>query len=401
MSVKLTFKERILRTMKGEPVDEIPWIPRMDLWYIANRERGELKNELNGLDTVEIARHFDFACHAVQADYTVSRSPEAFVFRGLGFDLHPDYPYRLELDSLPVDFSVNGETVTTRIETSKGPVSFILRQSSSMRREGISLPFVISYPVEQLDDLARVNEVFDHLKVVASPECYKKFYERIGDRGVAIARGCIAASPMHLLLHELMPMDLFFYWYHDHYQELRRFSERISPFFIEILNAVLLSEAEAVLWGSNFDRDLTWPPFFTREISPWLNTVRDRLHSCDKILLCHTDGENKGLFGAYHCSPFDVAESVCPSPMTELTLAEIRRQFAADTVIWGGVPSVTLMPNSLSHDEFQRYLSSLVAEISQSAPNKSRIILGVSDNVPPDADLSRLAAIGEALRGQA
>ena len=396
----MTFKERILRTMKGEPVDEIPWVPRMDLWYIANRERGDLKNELNGLNTVEIARHFDFACHAVQADYTVPRSPDALVFRGLGFDLHPDYPYGLELDGLPVDFSVNGETVSTSIETSKGPVSFILRQSASMRREGISLPFVISHPVEQLDDLARVNEVFDHLKVVPSPASYKKFFDRIGDRGVAVARGCIAASPMHLLLHELMPMDLFFYWYHDHYKELCRFSERISPFFMEILNAVMHCEAEAVLWGSNFDRDLTWPPFFIREISPWLNTVRDRLHSCDKILICHTDGENNGLFGAYHSSRFDVAESVCPSPMTELTLTEIRRQFGVNTVIWGGIPSVALLPDSLSHEGFKNFISNLVAELAGSAPDKSRVILGVSDNVPPDADLSRLAVIGDTLQGK-
>lgn len=26
--------ERMLATMRGEPTDQIPWAPRMDLWYI-------------------------------------------------------------------------------------------------------------------------------------------------------------------------------------------------------------------------------------------------------------------------------------------------------------------------------------------------------------------------------
>ena len=57
---------------------------------------------------------------------------------------------------------------------------------------------------------------------------------------------------------------------------------------------------------------------------PWLQKVSERVHAAGKLLLTHTDGENKDLMSLYRQCGFDVAESVCPAPMTKCTLAEIR-----------------------------------------------------------------------------
>jgi hypothetical protein len=35
---------------------------------------------------------------------------------------------------------------------------------------------------------------------------------------------------------------------------------------------------------------LTYPPYFEREIQPWLRKVSSRLAAAGKLLLCHTDG---------------------------------------------------------------------------------------------------------------
>ncbi len=32
----MTYKQRMLAVLKGEKTDQIPFCPRMDLWYIAN-----------------------------------------------------------------------------------------------------------------------------------------------------------------------------------------------------------------------------------------------------------------------------------------------------------------------------------------------------------------------------
>ena len=69
----------------------------------------------------------------------------------------------------------------------------------------------------------------------------------------------------------------------------------IGSDFMMMLDVLAESDAEVIFWGANYDQDLTWPPFFAEEIAPWLKMVSDRLHDAGKLLLTHTDGENKNL----------------------------------------------------------------------------------------------------------
>ena len=75
--------------------------------------------------------------------------------------------------------------------------------------------------------------------------------------------------------------------------------------------------------------------------------------------------------------------------MTRCSLAEIRSQFGPGVTVWGGIPSVALLPGSMGDIEFEAYLDDLFANLGSG----ERLILGVSDNVPPDADLSRMNRI--------
>ena len=45
---EMTHRERMLAAIRGEPTDQLPWAPRMDLWYIAQRARGTLPKNLLG-----------------------------------------------------------------------------------------------------------------------------------------------------------------------------------------------------------------------------------------------------------------------------------------------------------------------------------------------------------------
>ena len=153
--------------------------------------------------------------------------------------------------------------------------------------EGISLPFVRQYPIESVADLPIVAEVFEHCRVIPTPQAYTQFHQRIGESGVAVASGPIAASPMHLVLHDLVAMDQFFYLYTDELEALRAFAARLEPFYEARLDAVVESEAEVVFWAANYNRDLTWPPFLEQEIAPWLRWAADRWHAARKLLLTH------------------------------------------------------------------------------------------------------------------
>ena len=194
---------------------------------------------------------------------------------------------------------------------------------------------------------------------------------------------------MHLMLHELIAMDQFFYLLQDEPQAMHELAERMTPFFESILNALLASDAEVVFWGANYDQDLTWPAFFEAEIVSWLKKVSDRAHQSGKFLLTHTDGENKDLLPFYPSCGIDVADSVCPAPMTKCTLKELRIGMGPTTTIWGGIPSVSLLNDSMSEAAFQAYLDDMFHSLGAA----DHLILGVSDNVPPDVNMARLREI--------
>ncbi len=385
----MTHRERMLATICGEPIDRIPWAPRMDLWYVANRENGELPERFAGLNMVELAKELDVACHAVRADFTNLRSPDHLLLRGFGLDLHNDYPFTIKVAGLPIEFHHNGENFVTTIKTSAGEITSHTYLTAEMLRNGISLPFIKSYPIENKNDLEAVAQVFEHLEVIPTPDAYAEFQRRIGDQGVAVAAGLYAASPMHLILHDLMNMEQFFNFYYEDPRALYKLTDRMKPFFEAVFDAVMLSDAEVIYWGSNYDQNITWPPFFRDEIVPWLKKVSKHVHAAGKLLLTHTDGENKALLPLYPSCEFDVVESVCPHPMTACTLQEIRESLGSETTVWGGIPSISLLDSSMVEDEFEKYLDEMFSELGTG----ERLILGVSDNVPPEANLSRFEKI--------
>ena len=133
----MTHKERLLATMNGKPTDQIPWAPRMDLWYIANKARNTLPPAFENTNTVEMAQILSSACHAVGADFTLHNGRD-ITLSGLGLDNHADYPYRVELQNLPMQSDDDGENLITHIQTPTGPIHSHLFRSEQMKRDGIS-----------------------------------------------------------------------------------------------------------------------------------------------------------------------------------------------------------------------------------------------------------------------
>jgi len=388
-TIVMTHRQRMLAAMRGEPTDQIPWAPRMDLWYTALRARGTVPDRFAGMNTAQIADELGVGCHAVRADYTLPRPPEDLVLRGLGFDNHPDHPYRIELRKLPIEFSHDDGHYQTTIHAPAGKVTTSLWMTKQMSSDGITLPFVDKYPICSIDDLEPVAQVFEHMEVIPTPDAYTSFRERIGERGLAVACGSLTAAPIHLMLHDLSAMEEFYLLYHEQKEAMLQTAKRMEPLFDAILDALVACDAEAVFWGANYDRDTTWPPFFEEQIIPWLQRVSERVHAAGKLLVTHTDGENRGLMHMYSRCGFDVGESLCPAPMTSCTLAELREGFGPDITVWGGIPAVALLDNTMDEPAFEAYMNELLDHLGTGA----RLILGVSDNVPPDVNLTRLERI--------
>lgn len=52
----VTHRTRVLAALRGEQVDRLPYVPRLDLWYLANSTRGTLPPQYAGRAQNDIAR---------------------------------------------------------------------------------------------------------------------------------------------------------------------------------------------------------------------------------------------------------------------------------------------------------------------------------------------------------
>ena len=75
--------------------------------------------------------------------------------------------------------------------------------------------------------------------------------------------------------------------------------------------------------------------------------------------------------------------------MTACTLKEIRESLGSKTTVWGGIPAVSLLDSNMDDNNFEVYLDKMFSELATG----DRLILGVSDNVPPEANLTRFEKI--------
>jgi 5-methyltetrahydrofolate--homocysteine methyltransferase len=186
----------------------------------------------------------------------------------------------------------------------------------------------------------------------------------------------------------------FFHYYRDHQPEILYLADALAPLYEKALRIVAESPAEVIQWGSNFDDMLTFPPMFAQHFVPWIRKAKEVLGPKNIRILCHTDGENFGLMDLLHESGMDVAEAVCPAPMTKVSIQEYYRRWSDRITIFGGIPSNLLLPQLTPDEQFKSFMGALFSGIGDGR----RFILGIADTTPPDADFERLVRIGDMVR---
>lgn len=388
-----THKSRVLAALRGEPVDRLPYVPRLDLWYLANSTSGTLPPQYVGVPMNEIARREGWAFHHRFCDNQLDPAFQPlYLHRGINVFYSRDTVFDVVL---PKDVEVRVERTgpRTRVEyhTPLGVVSTTTHYDVDSQRHGITIPALVEHMIKTPRDYAPAGYLFEHMDVVPNFERFKRWAaDEMGDNGQPICIGSLDASPFHLIQRDLSDATQFFIHYKDHYDEMRGLAERIAPLQDKMLAILCESPAEVVWWGANFDDMLTFPPYFAQEIQPWIRKAAQRLGAAGKLVLCHTDGENRGLMDLIRDSGMHIAESFCPKPMTKVSLAEYYRHWSKHLTLFGGIPSTVVMPGT-SEADFEAYMDELFRAV---APG-TRMAVGVADEVPPAAVFSRLQRIGE------
>jgi len=394
----LTHRERVLGAMRGEMVDMIPYVPRLDLWWIANVTRGTMPKKYEGMMPEDIARAEGWALYQMVSSFTDVSDPTDILHRAIGlFNLKKmSYGWRFSSD-VEVKTESKGDMEIVEYHTPLGMVSTVSGLTEDMKRGGSSLGWVQERIIKKPEDYKIVGYLFENMEVFPCYERVEALIDSVGDDGVVTVMGpTLGGSPMHMIQKEFLDSTQFYYEYKDNDKLVRKLADSVEVYFDKVLGVIADGPGDVVLWGANYDDMITYPPYFEKEIQPWLRKVSRTLEAKGKLLATHTDGENLGLMDLIRDSGAHVAESVTPYPMTKVKIEEYYRRWRDKMTIMGGIPESILIEETASEADFEAFLDHLFESV---APG-DRLILGPADSTPPDTVFDRLLRLGDRIQNE-
>jgi len=217
---------------------------------------------------------------------------------------------------------------------------------------------------------------------------YRQWVDRVGDCGVVYLP--LGYSAMGYLLHYWMGIEGVVYATSDCPGLLQETIDAVNANNLELVDLMCQSPAEVIVMGDNFSSDVQPPAFFDAWSRPYYAEAIGRLHRAGKFVAVHIDGRLRGAIRMIRDVGADCADAVTPSPMGDLSAAECRAEAGERFILSGGVSPDLWMP-TVPQETFVSAVRKWLDQREQSA----RFIANAGDQVPPGADESRIALMGE------
>ena len=362
----MTDRERLLAIMEGRSPDRIPWIPRILIWHRAQVRWETLPERFQGMSLREVEQSLGMG--------TPARGGRVFTAAQEG--------------DVEVTTRQEGMSAVTTYRTPEGTVSIRQQRSEKLDEVGIGA-LEVEHMIKGPEDYAAVEYLVTHTHYTPAYDDFLAYEAEIGDDGYPMVSA--GDCPFHHFLQKFAGYQVGYYHlfdYPDKVEHLLRTMEEVDR--ERVWPLVTASPARLILHGVHLDSRMTPPPFFDRYITPYYQDFSAMLHAKGKTLAMHADNDSRLILNQIREAGYDMAETFTTAPQVSCTLEEARQTWGTDVIIWGAVPSV-ILEDAYSDEAFEAYMRGVFRTV---APGDA-FILGVSDNVMPNARLDRLERIAE------
>jgi hypothetical protein len=360
----LTNRERILAIMEGKPPDRIPWIPRLEIWYRANRLAGTLPQPYRNLSLREVEREV----------FGGTAARDGFVYRA---EIRDVEIHRKQLSDM--------ETLTEYV-TPVGTVTTRLRSTQRLRSQGIQ-DTEVEFMLKRREDYRVVEYIIEHTHYRPAFEEYRQYDGEVADEGYPMVN--CGDCPFHYWMRALAGYNQAYYHLSDYTGEVERLLAVLTDQFRERLWGPMLdSPARLLIHGYHLSSQMTPPPLFERYILPYYQELSPLVRSRGKVLALHADNDTRMILSHIERAGFGMVECFATHPMVATTMAEARAAWGDRVIIFGGVPSV-ILEEPFTDEQFEQYMDDLFRTI---APGKA-LILGIADNAMPGSKIERIRRI--------
>ena len=200
--------------------------------------------------------------------------------------------------------------------------------------------------------------------------------EAFGDD--AIFRAQIGLEPLQdLVSGSFMHMQTFCTEWMDRRDEILRLYEALVANRRRIYPLVAESPALFANYGGNVTPEITGPKDFETYYLPHYREAAEVLHRHGKLIGSHFDANCGQLAAGIAASPLDYVEAFTPAPDTDMSLGDARTAWP-DKVIWVNFPSS-------QHLRSDAEVTDVTEALLQELESPAGIIMGVTEDIPPDA----------------
>lgn len=359
----MTRRERYLTILRHGRADALVWAPNFDHWLAVNRANGTVPAEYVGLSRNDVVR-------AVQATIWARTSL-----------LHMEQPnVRVRHENTPTG------DLRTIYETPIGCVETLQRYASDATRA----LFMVEHMVKRVEDVRVVAYMVRDTRWTLDAAPYWRCEREVADDGISLVSFPWAVPYIQFgkvdagWLAGLLLLE-------DHPHEVQELLDAYAERSLEAAQLLAAGPCPVVNSPDNMDEWTMPPRAFLRHAVPYYREIAQALHQGNKTFKVHWCGRTKRLLPFVPGTGIDVVEAIVPVPMSDLTIPEALDMLRGEVVLQGGVPSILMCPQGGSRDDLRGYIGDLLAHV----PHGERFVLGMSDNVPPDADFARVKLISE------
>lgn len=349
--------EKMMAIFQGRDPGGVLWQPRLEFWYAVNHKRGALPAPLQNASLEEV---YDY-CHASIRYFC---NPLRRRFRNIEIT-------QTWLDEKSLQF---------RWETPLG----VLTEVSHHDEWNISR-YNSEYLVKTPADLKIYEYILQNEEWYWDEQDLVENQQRVGTRGVPqiFAR----RSPIQAMFIEAAGFEPSIYMMHDYPQAIDHYVEVASAADDAMYAVICKSSLPIFNFGENIDAHLDPPAIWRNHLQPYYQKRVRQLHAANIKTSIHVDGAMKRILKDLPNCPTDAIEACTPLPQGDITLEEIA--IALDgRILLDGIPAVFFLPTF----PLSELMDATRAVIDLFYP---RLVLGISDEIPPDGDIERVRAVGE------
>ena len=347
--------ENILARFSGETTGRPLYMPDLTLWYDYHHGRETLPDGWQHTTLPQIARELGVPIWAVAQ------------------------PLREHASTVEITTTEQDGERVIRSESNAGVITarWIIGPDGAM--------WQTEYPVKSASDLAVVLELAEARRYSFDPTLTELTTD-VGDDGVVALE--IPRRPISDLLHEYLGWGEGLMLFLEERDKIEAIIDVLEEKLQAFVDSLAMEESPIVYSPDNLDGQFISPRMFQDHLAGSYRRTVEMLHRQGKLLVVHIGGPVRRLLSPLADAGVDGLEGIAGPPQSDVGLTEARNLVGADCLLWGGISQDYLIETRDRAD-----LEHAVAEAVQASVGDPRMIIGVADRVPVDADLDRLLAL--------